>query len=67
MAYFQIVNFLIFGIFGKLAAPFYVINNVIVSIADKILNLVILLKFLYTRSKVVILALLARRNPEVAL
>ena len=38
MAYFQIVNFLIFGLFGKPAAPFYLINNVIGRIADRILQ-----------------------------
>ena len=37
MALFQIVNFLLFGTTGKLGTPFYVINNLIGKIADRLL------------------------------
>jgi hypothetical protein len=37
MAFFQIVNFLMFGSTGKFGIPLFVINNVIGKIADKLL------------------------------
>jgi SAM-dependent methyltransferase len=37
MALFQIVNFLLFGITGKLGTPLYAINNLIGKIADRLL------------------------------
>jgi 2-polyprenyl-3-methyl-5-hydroxy-6-metoxy-1,4-benzoquinol methylase len=37
MALFQIVNFLLFGTAGKLGTPFYVVNNLIGRIADRLL------------------------------
>jgi hypothetical protein len=38
LAYFQIVNFLLFGICGGSGAPFYIINNMIGAAVDKMLH-----------------------------
>ena len=37
MAFFQIVNFLLFGVLGKLGGPLYVVNNVIGNVGDRLL------------------------------
>jgi 2-polyprenyl-3-methyl-5-hydroxy-6-metoxy-1,4-benzoquinol methylase len=37
MALFQIINFLLFGILGKLGAPLYLINNALGNVGDRLL------------------------------
>jgi|SRR5580700_3111237 SAM-dependent methyltransferase len=38
LSYFQIVNFLIFGLIGKLAAPAYAVTNVVGKISDRLFH-----------------------------
>jgi len=55
LSYFQIVNFLLFGIFGKLGMPFYMINNLAGKFAD----------YLFTDSLFCMnFAILARKPPQ---
>jgi SAM-dependent methyltransferase len=52
LAYFQIVNFLLFGILGKAGAPFYAINNILGVVGDKLLaNTLFCLNFAILASK----------------
>jgi SAM-dependent methyltransferase len=57
LSYFQIVNFLMYGMVGKLGAPAYAVNNIVGKLADKLFhNTLFCLNF----------AILARKPPAPA-
>ena len=38
LSLFQVVNFLVFGVVGRIGAPFYAVNNVVGKLADRVLR-----------------------------